>query len=609
MNEEKPKRKLKKNIFKNLLLILSLFSVIANFLITLSFHQNEDLLINVISSLIICIFTIFFIFSSIRNGKKRFSIILATLFLILFNGFQICNHLGLLTSLKIPHIEDFTNKSLVEAIKWGEKNRIQIDQVYEFSDTVDEYHIIHQDIAKNTLLKGIKKIQLVVSEGPNPDKEIVIPNMETWDADQVLTYLKKNYLNHVNIEFTPSDKNKDTVISQSKSGSIKRSDEIDFVFSLGDEENLEDTKLIDLTNKSRLEAEFYLKRHAIKYDIEEAFSSKISRGNVIKTDKKIGTMIKPNDEENKVKLTISKGPKIKVPDLTKYDLLEITNWVIKNKLKLEFNDRYDDSVKAGKVIEANYKEKDIIEQKTLIKVSISKGKLIMLSFKSLDEFRNWADQYHIHYEEKYEFSNEHEDGKIINFSHKTGDTIKNEDTIIVTISQGKKTKVPNVLNLNKKEASKKLEAAKLKYNFVYENSTKNKDIVINQSLSSGNEVAQNTTITITLSNGKRKEENSSSKPNKNTQNHSNQSTGDTTHPQDECDKSKTVTVVFQGSLNGSSLSDTATRYRNAYPNVKFSFVPKPSDVGNNGMVHRDSTSKGSFQANYCDTYTIYIVQN
>ena len=54
-------------------------------------------------------------------------------------------------------------------------------------------------------------------------------------------------------------------------------------------------------------------------------------------------------------------------------------------------------------------------------------------------------------------------------------TIKNDDTIIITISQGEKTKVPNVVGKTKEDAIKVLEKAKLKYNFVYESNSKTKN--------------------------------------------------------------------------------------------------------------------------------------
>ena len=129
----------------------------------------------------------------------------------------------------------------------------------------------------------------------------------------------------------------------------------------------------------------------------------------------------------------------------------------------------------------------------------------MEKFKSLDEFRAWADKYGITYEEKHEFSEDVPQGEVISYSHKKGDTIKNGDSIIVTISDGKECKVPDVVGMSKKEAIEALEDAGLNYNFVTQSSSKSKNTVIKQSISAGSKVSSGTTITVTLSSGKNTE--------------------------------------------------------------------------------------------------------
>ena len=101
--------------------------------------------------------------------------------------------------------------------------------------------------------------------------------------------------------------------------------------------------------------------------------------------------------------------------------------------------------------------------------------------------------------------------EVIKYSYNKGDTIKNGDAIIVTISDGKKISVPNVKGLSKSEATSKLKSAGLNYSFVYKYSDSvAKGNVISQSISAGSEVSSGTTITVTISNGKM--------PNKNTSN-------------------------------------------------------------------------------------------
>ena len=68
----------------------------------------------------------------------------------------------------------------------------------------------------------------------------------------------------------------------------------------------------------------------------------------------------------------------------------------------------------------------------------------MPGFKSVDEFYEWADKYEIKYEVKREFSDSVKVGDVISYSVKKGQAIKTDEAIIVTISDGKNCKVPDL---------------------------------------------------------------------------------------------------------------------------------------------------------------------
>lgn len=565
----------------NLFLFLALLSSIANFAINCIYNDNKvDSLSIMISSLLLVLFMIFFVSSEITNNKKKKGTVLAScLIFITYNAFSIVNICGLFVIPSVNKVMDFTNKSLVDVIDWASKNNIELIQEYEYSDMVKEYTIISQNITAGTNTKEIKNIRVSISEGPSPYKEVVVPSMVTWDSERVLNFIKKNNLSNVTVEFVESDKVKDTVIEQSNSGSLKRNDEIKLTFSKGEEDDISDTKLKDLGGLSRFEAIFYLKQNSIKYKIEEDFSKKVKKDYVISQSIKKGTIIK-KDSEEEISITISKGPKITVPNLEKMSMQEITNFVIKNKLKLEFSEKYDDDVKDNKVISSNYKKGDIIAQGTLISVVISKGKIIMPKFDSLSDFYEWADKYGIKYEEKHEFSDDVKIGEVINYSHKTGDVVKNDDSIIVTISDGKEISIPNLVGKSKSEVISILKKLDLKYNFVYKNSSSvSKDKVISQSISSGAKVGSGTTITVTLSNGKKESStSSSSSSNSNSSNNNSSSSNDSGSSTQGCEK-KTYTIgrdirnVFNNNSGYSSVSSALYSYfsRN-YPNVKFNVL-------------------------------------
>ncbi len=563
----KKTEKRKRHTLLNIVLILLMILSIVSFGFVLL--DKASSISSIITSLFITVFTILFVVISITyNRQKKGMIFFSSLLLYAYFLFGINNHFSIVQS-PIAMIPDFQGKSLATVVKWASKNHVTIHQQYEYSDMIEEYQIISQDVSYHTALKDIKEVTVSVSEGPNPSKEIMLPNMIGWDDERVLTYIRENHLSNVLVDFTISDQAKDTVIEQSTNGSFKRDEGLHLVFSYGEELGFDEVTLIDFTNKSKFEVEFYLKQHQLRYDFEEEFSSKIKKGFAMAQSIKAGDVVKVDDE--RVIVTISKGPKIKVPELTKMSISDITEWAIQKKIKLNFDESYDDSIKENQIINANYSKGDIIEQGTVVKVTLSRGALKMPKFKSLSDFYAWANKYNIDYEEKHEFSDKVKSGEVISYSHKTGEAIKNKDTIIVTISDGEKKKVPDLVGLSKSEAISKLNKVDLNYNFIYKNSSKKKNTVLNQSIQAGSEISSGTTITITLSSGKeeanveeRQETNSSSNKNDNKVNNntSNNSNHNQTNNNDNNQEEPTPTCT-PCSFRASQITSTIQQY-NSY---------------------------------------------
>ena len=416
----------KKNVFTNVVLFTVMLASLLYFVIILI---NKDSSVNdLINSLIITVFSILFTIVGTTYKRRRKNLLLTSGFVLLFYFLLNINNVFTFVKSPISTVPDFSNKTLTEVMQWASKNNILINQDYEYSDMIKEYRIISQSIDGGKSLKGITEIDISISEGPNPYKEIIVPSMIGWDSERVINYVNENHLENVIVEFVKSSKAVDTVIEQNISGNLKRNDELKLTFSYGEELGYESYALMDFTNMSKFEIEFFMKQHQIYYEFETVFSSKIKKGYGVKQNVEPGTKVLINKDV--VKVSISKGPKINVPDLSKMSVSEITEWAIKNKLKLEFKDSYDDTVDEGKIISTDKNKGDILEQGTVIAVTLSRGKLKMPKFNSIGEFREWADKYGIKYEEKHEFSDDVAVGEIIGFSYKTGDTIKNGDSIV-----------------------------------------------------------------------------------------------------------------------------------------------------------------------------------
>ena len=581
-----------KNIGKNIFAIICLILSISYSIFTVIFCGDQvNNLYLIINAIVITIFALFLTIMVITKNYKTKNVF-SYFTTIILSGFLIFNFLVLNNNIELPTqelLENFQNKTISEALKWAKENNIEVNQIYEYSDNIEEYRIITQDIYPNTLLKKVDKITFTVSYGPNYDKIISLPNMVGWNIDDAMKTINDNFLNNVNIDYEVNEeKEKDTIIEQSISGQIRRNDEVNIKVSLGSTDDLEPVEMINLKNKSLMDATLWLKRHGIKYELVYVFSDEIAKNYVADQETDPGKTVNPKDDT--VKLIISKGKKIVVPDLTKLSVDEATEWIINNNLKVKFETKYDSNIEAGKIIEADYKENDEIEAGTLITITTSKGPLKMPKFNNISDLRNWANNLGIEYREEYEFNDNVDKGDIIKTIPEENAVINYSDVIIVHISYGKPVTVPSFIGKSKSEISSTCNNIGLNCTFYYNGySDTPYDIAQNQNKNAGSEVVSGTYVSIGLSSGPKPKEDP--KPD----------------PTPTCDKSKTTTVWITPGNDGNQTQNILSKQ---YSQIKWNFnlVDKcQSGDSTSGAVCNANEIDGK-NLNSCDTYTVTIVK-
>ena len=490
-NDIKPDsyKKSKLSIFFLILALLVIIGYGYYLYTTMDFKNLEIMeIIKSLSFILIALVVILVLFK-VNTKKNTPYVILLTLILIGYSVFSV--------SYAKPddlYVTDFINHSYTEVIEFANKYNLELKTLHEYSDTVEINHVIMQEYGVTTLISDIKTFTVTISDGANPYKEIVIPNFTGFTYDDVMKYIKENHLSNVEIDFIVSDKQKDTVIEQIGSGSMKRNDLIKFVFSYGEEIETEAVK--DLKGLSLFEATSYLKKIGVKYEIDYDFSDKINKNYVISQDK-------INEIVESVKLVVSKGHEITVPNLSKMSTSEITKWATNNNIKLKYDEVYNKEYESGKIIKVSLEENSKIEEGTEITITISKGSIIMPEIKNISEFKLWATSNNISFEEKYEFSTTIENGNLISASPETGSKLTENDTIVLTISKGRSVTIPNLIGLTRNEVTNKCKNAGVSCTFKYGGLTEStkKDVSINQSKKSGLTVAEGTNVTVTLSSG------------------------------------------------------------------------------------------------------------
>lgn len=570
----------KKHIMHKVFATISFLISIAY--LSYSIIKTDSIITNItalsIPILIFLISLVVFI-SSLKSNEGKLYIVIS-LILMLFMGFYFSIDKKIILLPQEEKMTSYKNKSYSSFSDWAKANGIEVITEYEYSDEIEKGNIIRTDINEGTFVKNIKKITVTVSDGPDYDKLLIIPSMLGWNVDDVINYVNENFLINVTINYEESDSERDIIFKQSKNGELRRSDELIFTASIGNIDDLPETvEMIDLKNKSLFETTIWLKRNNIKYELEYEFSDEISKNTVINQNIESGKEI--NTKTDTVIITLSKGKSIVVPDLTTMTVEEITDWVIKNNLKIEFEEIYDEEIETGKVIKQSIEKNSQIATDTLITVTISRGQIKMQNFSSLFEFKEWANKYNIKYSESYEYSNSVEKGKVISYSYKENEIVDPDAVIYVKVSLGKAISIPSFIGKTKSEAQSTCNNLGIKCSFktgTYTNYDNN--IVYVQSRNVGTKVASGSTITLTLSLGK---------------------------------PTTWKLAILQNELSIGNADATINSLRNAfanrYPGVTFKFQKVKDNTYNSGLVSPNSPTKVGSSIKQGSTYTIYIVSN
>jgi beta-lactam-binding protein with PASTA domain len=495
-------------------------------------------------------------------------------------GFELLNNLNIIKLPQEEKIVSYTNESYKTLNEWAEKKGITLVTTYEYNDEIEKGNVISIDAKEGTLVKDVKIINVIISDGPDYDKIVVVPSMIGWNVDEVAKFVKDNHMIGVTIQYQISNDLKDNVITQSSNGDIRRSQELILTLSLGTVSEVQtDVKMINLINMTMFDATLWLKKNSIKYTLEYEFSNKIERNIVTKQNKSKDENI--NITNDSVILTISKGKAIEVPDLLNMTVKDITDWIVNNKLKVSFQEIYDTKVEVGKVISASVSKGQEIEVNTLITITVSKGQIKMENFATLTDFKTWANKYNIAYNESYEYSNTIAKGSVISYSYNLNDIIDPQAIIYIKVSLGKAITLPSFIGKSKTDATNTCNSIGIRCSFVTGTYTSYaSNIVYSQSKGQGVKVASGSSITLTLSKG--------------------------------VPTTKTLYIQQNWLSIGNAdatITSLRTQFANNYPGVSFNFIKVKDNTLSSGMISKSSPTNHGSSVTQGQTYTIYIVSN
>lgn len=577
LDSPKKKKKKKKVCTHRIFSMITLVASLAY--LTYKIVTCESLITNIYTLSIpvfLFIISIILLIASLKSEFNKVYIFLSIM-IFLFLSFYLVTDINLVSLPKEEVIASYYNKDLKELKDFADKNNINLVIEYEYSDEIETGKIIRIDTEGIIYVKDIKQIIVTISDGPNYDKLLIVPSMIGRNLDDLIEFIDKNFMNNVTINFEISDTDKDTIIAQDKNGEIRRNSDITFVISLGSE--ISDTVTMEnLVGMKLFDAELWLKRNGIKYEIKYEFSDK-SKNEVLSQSTNKDEEI--NIKDANITITVSAGVAIKIPDFKTMTVDEATSWIINNKLKVEFNEIYDENIETGKIIEQSIKENELVKENTLITLTISKGQIIMDEFKSISDFRDWANKYNVKYNETYDYSNNISKGEAISYSYNKGDIIDPDGVIYVKISLGKAVYIPSFVGKSKNDAQNICNSLGIRCNFVTGTYTNyNSNVIYNQSRSVNSKVASGSSITLTLSKG--------------------------------IPETKKLAILQNWLSIGNAdatINSLRSNFAKNYPGVNFIFEKRKDNTLNSGMIAQNSPTTAGSEVKQGQTYTIYIVSN
>ncbi len=196
--------------------------------------------------------------------------------------------------------------------------------------------------------------------------------------------------------------------------------------------------------------------------------------------------------------------KVSIPNFENMTLEEAQTQITSLDLKAEITEAASSTVEEGKIISQTPEEGEKLKKGETIKIVVSKGpettELPSFIGKKISEARDMALNIGITLNEELQDSTTVEEGYVIGQATNEGELVKSGDTVTIYVSSGaKKTKVPYVIGMDEGTANATLVNASLKANITYvSDEEKENGKVISQSKEANEEVAEGTTIDITV---------------------------------------------------------------------------------------------------------------
>lgn len=250
-----------------------------------------------------------------KQRNKKIAIVVAsivTIVLIYFFYYK-------MTHVKIP---DFVDKSVTDVRKWATENRMELDLTDEYSLEKETSNVIKQGVSPGKNVKKGTTLTFTISEGPDPEEVIPLPDFKSMSQNEVQEFVDKNKADNISIINEYSDKIEKNAFSRIEfsdkevtAETYRRRDSVNVYFSKGAEVFEKNITVPNYVGKMKSEVEEWAKKNSIAMTYEEADSDTVEEGKIISQNIEKDKKIAKND---KMTVVVSLGKAVIVPNYGNY---------------------------------------------------------------------------------------------------------------------------------------------------------------------------------------------------------------------------------------------------------------------------------------------------
>lgn len=340
-----------------------------------------------------------------------------------------------------------------------------------------------------------------------PDGQTIVPNIVGFSEKKAEKKLKKYELNYMISDRVVSDTlSRDLILLQDPDAYNVAN--INSFVNVTKSDGHGMGTVPDVVGILKEEAQAELEKEGFKVKFVEKSSDIIAPGYIISQSEEAGAQLEKVVTE--ITLEVSTGTsdidtsvEVVVPDLIGKKHDEAAKILNDLKLYIGINIVYNEALPENEVVGQSPVKGEKAHQGDTITVTVNRGAMTVV-VKSVVERKLDAAQAELRalgFDVKTEHaeSDIYDVGTVMAQSIAPGTPVKFGTTITLTVSEGKKVTVPNVVGKDKKAAIAAMQAVGLNCTFEYRESDKPKDQVLSQDPKSGQVVQMKSTIIVTLS--------------------------------------------------------------------------------------------------------------